>query len=196
MIQTADQEREWWEAAGPENIWGVGAWEEGIAKCIAEIDPILTGLHYGTFVLDLGCGPGRLLQPLAQAHPRTSFTGLDIRFYDHSGINERNLGWMVGDGRKLLFAPETLNAVYSVALFQHLPHEATSSYISQASRCLKPGGQVRFQHVIGTEDSFLSHQIEDPGLLADWCMQAGLEVTAVDVGRIHEQWVWLTARKP
>ena len=196
MTQTADQEREWWETAGPENIWGLGTWEEGIAGCVEQIESILAGLSHGACVLDLGCGPGRLLVPLARAHPQCTFTGLDIRFYDHAHINERNIGWMVGDGRRIGYADEMLDAIYSVALFQHLPHEATRGYLAESARTLKPGGQVRFQHVLGSEDSFLAHQVLSATHLTQWCDDAVLEIVATDEGVLHFQWVWVTARKP
>lgn len=196
MSQTVEQERDWWTAAGPENIWGLPDEDNGVTACVEQIDSILHGLGTGTSVLDLGCGPGRLLPALAERHPLTTFTGMDIRFYDHSHINARNVGWMVGDGRTILYADKTLDAVYSVALFQHLPHEATRGYLAEIARVLKQGGKVRFQHVLGTEDSFLNHQVLSAGHLVQWCEDAGLEVVATDEGLLHFQWVWVTARRP
>lgn len=196
MNQTVEQEREWWEAAGPENIWGLPDEDNGVTACVEQIDPILHGLGAGSAVLDLGCGPGRLLPALATKHPLTTFTGMDIRFYDHAHIHARNIGWIVGDGRTILFAPEMLDAVYSIAMFQHLTHETTQGYLAEIARVLKPGGQLRFQHVIGTEDSFLSHQVESAHQLVQWCYDAGLEVAGWEAGPLHFQWVWVTARKP
>lgn len=194
-MQTVEQEREWWTAAGPENIWGIDDGDNGVTACVEQIDPILHGLGAGSCVLDLGCGPGRLLPTLAKRHPLTTFTGTDIRFYDHGHINARNIGWMVGDGRTLLYADGMLDAVYSVAMFQHVSHETTRGYLVEIARVLKPGGNIRFQHVLGTEDSFLSHQVPKASDLVQWCEDAGLEVIATDKGLLHFQWVWITARK-
>ena len=178
-------ETAWWRTAGPENIWGLDG--DGITGCLGAILPAIP--ERGT-VLDLGCGPGRLLTPLHQMGPDLRLIGLDVR--DYGDAWEPGVEWHVGDGRNIPAGVGWLDGAYSIALFQHLPHAATCWYLRQVADRLRPGARIVFQHVLGDEDSFLSHQI-DLETLDGLCSQAGLTVETMAVGVLHHQWVWVTA---
>lgn len=188
---TLTAERDWWvTSAIRDDIWGIGTWEEGVVACAEQLAWMFA--HRGR-ILDLGCGPGRLLIPFARTYPGATWVGLDVRLYP--APQEPNVVWLVGDGESVPLTSGSLTGAYSVAVFQHLPHEVTRGYLTEIARCLRPGGRLCFQHVIGTEDSFLSHQA-DPELLATWCREAGLVVESCEVGAVHYQWVWVRAVRP
>ena len=190
MIQTASAEQAWWGVAGPENIWGLGG--GGVDDCLEAIGWAIDGLTPGSRVLDLGCGPGRLTIPLAHARPALDFIGLDVR--DYSQDPAPNVRWVLGDGRIIPTSIGRLDAAYSIALLQHLPHDATRNYLIQLALRLCPGGRIVLQHVLGDEDSFLSHQIHEPDLVA-MCEDSDLRVVSIVSGILHFQWVWVYAER-
>jgi cyclopropane fatty-acyl-phospholipid synthase-like methyltransferase len=207
-LTDAERERAYWDAtAASENVWGElwsipgMGWEEGIEACLAQIEPILHGCSAGR-VLELGCGIGRLLLPLAEHWSDMSFIGVDcsaaLLTKARAATKSAGLGnvrYIAGDGRNLPRSlPARFQAAYSVLTFQHVPPEAQSSYLSQIAAKLDAGGLLRLQFVQADIDHFLSHGIP-PETMAQWCAEAGLTVVALDRGVIDESWAWITATK-
>ncbi|MBU1374741.1 MAG: class I SAM-dependent methyltransferase [Alphaproteobacteria bacterium] len=117
------------------------------------IGPIEVGLlrHYGLprdgYLVDVGCGSGRLAKPLSAwltgrylgidlvpalvAHARKIAARPDWRFQviDHIGIPERD-------------AQADMVCFFSV--LTHLTHEQSYWYLEEARRVLKPGGRAVF----------------------------------------------------
>lgn len=193
-VQTAAQEQEFWSAAPDTDIWnGPG---DGVAEHLARIDPVLTPVlgHLGTTAIDLGCGSGRLLVPMAESHPRATFLGVDIAFRQFP--HPRNVGLLGSDGRSILMADEQIEAAWSMLLFQHLPEDAVQGYIAEVARVLRPGGRFVFQFVGRTdddqhEDAFLNYRYE-MGTVGDWCLEAGFDVVQCAT---DGEWRWMTALK-
>ncbi len=115
-------------------------------------------------VLEIGCGVGRLLEPMAE-HFRV-VSGVDIS------------GEMVRQGRERLaqlpqidfteidgtgslpFASATFDFVYSFITFHHIPDkEIVRRYIQESQRVLKPGGIFRF-HLFGRKEGVLQSMRE------------------------------------
>lgn len=99
--------------------------------------------------LDFGCGAGRLAQALCEEFEEV--VGVDIsstmietanRFNRHGGhcryiVNNSDHLPMLDDG--------TFDFVYSNITLQHIPPEASTCYIAEFVRVLKPGGVALFQ---------------------------------------------------
>ncbi len=94
-------------------------------------------------VLDFGCGCGRVLVPLARAHPSSSFHGCDI---DVDAVrwlarNHPNLDVEVNRFEPPLpYADETFDLLYSVSVLTHLDEDSQFRWLREIRRVLKPGG--------------------------------------------------------
>src|SRR5580658_5491867 len=100
--------------------------------------------------LEIGCGPGRLMRPLARHF--AEIHGVDVSDEMIRMAAERlretpHAHPHHGSGSDLaLFADETFDFVYSYAVFQHIPsREVVFQYLREAWRVLKTGGILRCQ---------------------------------------------------
>ncbi|MDX2178638.1 MAG: methyltransferase domain-containing protein [Bryobacteraceae bacterium] len=100
--------------------------------------------------LEIGCGPGRLMKPLAsecgEIHGIDVSDEMIVRAKENlAGIAHAHAH--VGTGATLdQFASESFDFVYSYAVFQHMPErEAVLSYLRETLRVLKPGAIARLQ---------------------------------------------------
>lgn len=188
------------ETSAAAAVWSEPDWEQGQAECLAQIiigiDPALGG---GT-VLDLGCGVGRLINPLARlTDVPESWVGVDIsaRMLDLARRDAPpNVTFRLGDGRSLPL-DEPLDAAYCVLMFQHIPTDAAASYVRQVARLLRPGGRFTFQFVDGpvSGGDGYSWAIHDQDAVA-WCEGAGLVVERIAYGAVRHPWTWITAKRP
>lgn len=137
------------------------------------------------WVLDLGCGTGRL----AAIYQRQ--TGARVVGFDPS---PNILAAVSGRPPQVTFTdmlPDgPFDGAYSVTVFQHLPHGECARLVRDVMARLRPGGRFCFQYVEGTEAAFLSHQASE-ATVRGWC--AGFEVT-VERDPEYEQWRWVTVR--
>jgi SAM-dependent methyltransferase len=150
-------EREWDERARTDAQGFIGrGYADSDASFWASGEPDLTGLILDGLeldpraaVLEIGCGVGRLLRPLAKRAGRV--IGMDIA------------ATMVTEGRRLLadlphvefhvtrgrfetITAASLDLVYSFAVFQHIPSKRViAAYIAEAARTLKGGGVLKIQ---------------------------------------------------
>jgi len=100
--------------------------------------------------LEIGCGPGRLMLPLARHFAETH--GVDIS-EEMIRLARRRLSGLVNafahhtPGSDLsAFPSEFFDFVYSYAVFQHIPaREIVFRYFKETRRVLKVGGIARFQ---------------------------------------------------
>lgn len=202
-MQTAEQERAWWDAhTDRQFIWPDSDWDESADLCLAKIAPILPDAGW---VLDLGCGPGRVAIRVGQAHPNLRVLGVDISEAMLTVARQADprrdpAAWRECDGRSVPTCGSWFAAAWSIALFQHLPHDGVQRYLGEIARVLIPGGRFCFQLVNGDhEPGFLSYAHMR---YIERCIDnAALEVEAIDMGmgelgRLFPSWVWVTVRKP
>lgn len=126
-------------------------------------------------VLEIGCGVGRFLKPLACRFK--DVTGVDIsremlktaRRY-LKGLP--NVTMQLNDGTSLEnFEDESFDYCFSAGVFQHITHiEVILDYIREAVRVLKPGGLFLFQFV-GSRTGKVGHD------------QFGAKITALELDR-------------
>ncbi len=100
--------------------------------------------------LEVGCGVGRLLEPIAARCRKV--VGVDIspnmiEFATESLRGVSNVELHLSDGRGFpAVADESVDWVYSHLAFQHMTlHEIVEANLSECARVLKPGGYLRIQ---------------------------------------------------
>jgi len=90
-------------------------------------------------VIDLGCGSGRTL--VWNQDSGAFQVGVDVSpFFAHEALAGANLA--LGDLRKLPFADAVFTKGYALDVFEHLSRDGLTGVLREASRVLKPGGQL------------------------------------------------------
>jgi len=157
----------------------------------------------GAAALEIGCGPGRLLRPLSR-HFR-ELHGIDVadEMLRRAEANLRGIPNIhlhhAGDSALSAFQDETLDFIYSYAVFQHIPSRAVvMNYLAEAVRALKPGGLFVFQinalpdrgHLATTWDGV---RISAEEVIA-FARRAG--VLLLQLNDKETQYMWVTLQKP
>ena len=104
------------------------------------------------WVLDLGCGTGRLLERLAKTYPDLFGIGLDVspemlRQARKSRRHARRLLYIKGDAADLPTADQQFEAVFNTISFLHYPNPLP--VLSEVYRTLKPQGKYYLIDWIG-----------------------------------------------
>lgn len=192
-------EQETWDVLGSDDpmyaAWGADG--DGVEECLEFVENVVVDGPEWAWVLDLGCGPGRLLGPLARSHPQTKFVGVDVSPVMLGAAAETmpgNVRLLPGDGRELPMQTGFLRGAYSVLMFQHIPDDAVRGYLGQVSHLLLDGAKAVFQYVSGDSKFFLNHH-RTPDEMRSWCEEAGLRVTAHAFGGICPEWNWIEVTK-
>jgi SAM-dependent methyltransferase len=125
------------------------------------------GLKPDDYLIDVGCGSGRLAKPLAE-YLRGSYLGIDIvpdlLEYARSLVANERWRFEVASG---LAIPERANRADMVcffSVFTHLLHEQSFAYLRDAKRVLKPAGRIIFSFL---EFAIPSHWAVFEGNVAD-----------------------------
>jgi len=102
--------------------------------------PYLSMLESQGPVLDVGCGRGELLSLLAQSG--ISATGVDIDESMLARADAKGLSVVLGDAVEYLdsLEKESLGAIVSFQVIEHLPVELLRHLLTSALRVLRPGG--------------------------------------------------------
>src|SRR5438874_2096923 len=161
--------RKWPKAAtillGIVTLWSVAAF--GVARLVLDVNG-RTSLPTEKFlasgggrVLDLGAGTGRSTFMVLEARPQTTVVALDLfgeSYKQHFGREQsgqerllsnlqaagldRRAVIQTGDMRKLPFEAGAFDGVVSAYAIDHLNSAGITSSLSEASRVLKPGGDL------------------------------------------------------
>lgn len=157
-------------------------------------------------ILEIGCGIGRLLKPLAaKGH---NLIGLDIstRMLEEAAIY---LSGKVNVKTYLLaldglfpLKDNSIDIIYSIMVFQHIHDRAIiQRYLQESFRVLKDGGTIRVQthrgipSVDGKFHGFAGQMYRTLEEFAKEFEWAGLKVALSEEGNGHEHWLWVTAQK-
>lgn len=192
-MTTPNEELELWEARlelnGLAAVWPVDDWEAGQTACVEAIAPVLP---VAGWVLDLGCGVGRLAVPIAQQHPRLRVMGVDISpgmVKWANAVQQERVRVYRCDGRTIPVpdppAPYYV-AAWAVDLFDHLDLDVVRGYLESVRAVLQVDAALRFQ---------FSLDAHTEAAIAQACDDAHLAVTAVDRGLVRDNWLWVTAAR-
>jgi cyclopropane fatty-acyl-phospholipid synthase-like methyltransferase len=128
--------------------------EASVQGILADIEPHLSP---DMTVLEIGCGIGRMLKPLARRFRLVH--GVDVSEEMIRQARERlsgcpNIRLHVTSGRDLrAISSSSIDLVLSLVVFQHIPsREIIASYLSEVARVLVPEGLFKFQ-VWGRDDT-------------------------------------------
>jgi SAM-dependent methyltransferase len=114
------------------------------------------GLQEDAYVIDVGCGSGRLAKPLSQ-YLTGRYLGIDIVpelvGYARQIVGKPDWRFEVAQGLIIPEKDEAADFVCFFSVFTHLLHEQTYVYLQEAKRVLKPGGKIVF--------SFLDFMVPD-----------------------------------
>lgn len=138
-------------------------------------------------ILEIGCGFGRLTTEMARIHPQAQITGIDINPLILPAATDR-ITYRCQD---TLDGLPPQDAIYSVALFQHLTSAQKRAYIQAAADLLTPHGSLRIQFIEGERDNFCDHWVSCE-TMRWWFTGVGLRIVALDRGLAHPQWTWIT----
>jgi len=137
-------------------------------------------------VLEIGCGIGRLLDPLSEKYKECNFYAIDISDEMIKLAPKKN-------NIKYQEVANNLDLVYSMLVFQHIEHQEKINYIKLAYDNLKKGGNIYFQFVIGEENSPYSYQTSRLEI-EDILNNIGFN-SLVFENHMHPQWMFARATK-
>jgi SAM-dependent methyltransferase len=153
--------------------------------------------------LEIGCGPGRLMRPMARQFHEVH--GVDVSDEMIRLARERlrdvpNAHPQVTPHSDLAMFPAAMfDFVYSYAVFQHIPsREVVFGYLREAWRVLKPGGVLRCQlnglpATAKQYDTWSGVRIS-PDEVREFARAQSFHLLALE--DIWTQYMWVTLRKP
>lgn len=143
-------------------------------------------------ILEIGCGYGRLTREMRAQYPTAEVWGLDVNaaVLEEAATYDPGTTFVCGDS----INEQGFDAVYSVALFQHLPDSEKQAYIEQSYAALNPGGVLRVQFIPGERDAFCEHWTP-AAPMRDWFRDAGFPRVSVQSGLVHPQWAWIAGKR-
>ena len=108
---------------------------------------ISQGLRPDGFVVDVGCGSGRLAHPLS-AYLNGPYLGTDVEpnllAYARDLVGRPDWRFELSNGFALPAEDATADIVCFFSVFTHLRHEESYRYLEEAKRILKPTGRIVF----------------------------------------------------
>ncbi|MCP5111620.1 MAG: methyltransferase domain-containing protein [bacterium] len=152
--------------------------------------------------LEIGCGPGRLMRPLAPYFGEIH--GVDVSDEMASLARERLADIPHAHPRSTTgsdlaaYADDSFDFVYSYAVFQHIPSpDVVLGYMRETRRVLKEGGIARFQ-INGLPETAAQyntwHGVRlSAAAIADFAKENDFQLLALE--GIATQYMWTTWRK-
>lgn len=171
---------------------------------------IFHGLAPSDYLIDVGCGSGRLAKPLAE-YLTGKYLGIDVVpglvEYARKLVPRSDWRFEVAEGLKILEADGQADMVCFFSVLTHLLHEESFVYLREAKRVLKPGGKIVFSFLDfrvashwGSFESNLSdigigaqpmNVFVCPDMLREWAKRLELEIESIHDG--DEDYVPLSA---
>ena len=205
--------KNWWdnEAYADERYatrrWGGDGTPERVAPTMNSILDNISqyiSTHRSMEIVDLGCGPGRLLLPLAEHYVEHRFHGVDISVEmirlataGSTGVRtERGIWFYECNGTEIPADVPQADLIYSVEMFQHVNAATKRAYLAAIAAKLGKHGTAMVQFVKGVdEDGWVNHP-ETPGNMRLWARAAGLKVRQhPPLEQVHDEWEWMVLGK-
>lgn len=195
----------WWDSISTTidqarfSVWSVpdDQYDTTTAECVDQVAKHApeTVARY----LDVGCGIGRMLIPMAHRYPSAEGVGYDVSSgmlklcyeeVQRAKVDDRVV-CTAGDGTTLNVGGFDL--AYSVVVLQHNNRRVVGDLIRSVAGALAPGGRFVYQLVGSTVIHDEGHIPE--GVAREWATDAGLEVVAVEHGVVFGDWLWVIAER-
>jgi ubiquinone/menaquinone biosynthesis C-methylase UbiE len=187
-------------------------WQRGIVGDERErwVRELLPRLPPDANVLELGCGAA--VESTALLADRGRLTGVDISPEQLRRARERlrDAVFVEGDITKVDFPAESFDAVVSLFVLQHIPHEELAPLLASVARWLRRGGHFLATMGVRGRGEFVEDWLGVPmffsSITADASRRllrdAGLElvhdeiVTQDEPGHGARSFLWVLARRP
>jgi ubiquinone/menaquinone biosynthesis C-methylase UbiE len=144
------------------NVYYAGAERNALRALLAALR-----LQHPERVLELGCGPGRAVEALADALPWSEITGLDLSPFQLERAMRRCMGFggrvrlVHADALALPLDTESYDAVVAAHVAGHLPEDTISDAMAETGRVLATHGKLYlFDH--------MWHPLPETGLRLRW----------------------------
>lgn len=151
---------------------GVGGDFEAVGILEREL-LIQHGLKADDYLIDVGCGSGRLAKPLSE-YLKGRYLGTDIvpDFIEYARqiVDRPDWKFEVTDGIKIPEIDEQADLICFFSVFTHLFHEQSYQYLREAKRVLKPKGKIVF--------SFLEFRIPDQWVIFETTLQQAYQLSS------------------
>lgn len=180
----------WDKAAADPNVERNFISDVSVGDCLRQIQP---NIRFGK-VLEIGCGIGRLTTELSRRGDDYEVYGIDISSKMLDLAPKSSVKYRTCDGRRIPYADEMFDSVYSMLVFQHIPDSAKAGYIKEAARVLKSGGIFLVQAVLGDHHADIDHGTT-PDDMAAWFRDSGFAVETTKRDPERQQWLWITGVK-
>lgn len=154
-------------------------------------------------VVEIGCGVGRLLKGW-----KYHAIGIDLsenmiaKAKEYTKGSDNKIDFVVTDGVSLPLKNSSVDFVYAFCVFQHIQtKKEIESYVDEAWRILKPGGYLRVQTHRGEPNDesvfggFRGRYYPTADAFAADIKRKTFEITEKQEGLLHQDWLWVTARK-
>jgi SAM-dependent methyltransferase len=186
----------------------VGGLFEGVGFMMRE-----TLIHHGLgkqdYLIDVGCGSGRLAKPLAD-YLAGRYLGIDVVpeliKLARRLVPDPRWRFEVADGRSIPEADAQADMVCFFSVFTHLLHEQSFVYLREAKRVLRPDGKIVLSFLdfrLAEHWTIFEQNVQDigigsqqlnvfisPDMLRTWAKHLDLEVEAIKDG--DEEYVQLS----
>lgn len=172
------------------------------SKPTGDIMPLLLkGVKTGGTVLEIGCGVGRLLGPMALHFEKV--IGLDIAPNMLALATEylkgtRNITLALIKDDIFPVANDSADYIFSIIVFQHIYYrEVIQHYLAEIRRTLRPSGLVRIQTMKGEPGMTGGHGYYYRSLeefVAEFT-NAGLQIVDAQEKLWEDSYLWVTATK-
>ena len=166
-------------------------------------------LAQGSRVLEIGCGIGRLLKPLAMERRDLEIYGVDVSTemiqQGKERLSDFNTIYLAQvNGKDLsLFENDFFDFIFSYVTFQHIPRCYLDDIFSEVHRVLKREGIFTFQmqfrednpRAEPPENDYRTIRYYTPDMLHTMCCRAGFRVLTVEKLRTKEGYLYTTVTK-
>jgi SAM-dependent methyltransferase len=159
---------------------GVAAWVDGGEQAARELVVGLAGstesvsIECTRSVLDLGCGPGRVLPRMAAMAPDAACAGCDVDGTAIAWARSRfpALRWeRTGFEPPLPFAASSFQLAYSISVFSHLSERLSDAWAAEVARVLAPDGTG----LLSVHGAHAFEQFRTGAVSTAWCRRGAFD---------------------
>lgn len=159
------------------------------------------GLKQTDYLIDVGCGSGRLAKPLSE-FLTGKYLGIDVVpgliEYARKLVPRPDFRFEVADGLKIPEQDQQANMVCFFSVLTHLLHEESFVYLREAKRVLRPGGKIVASFLdfrVSNHWPNFENNVNDigigaqpmnvfmhPDMFREWAKRLDLEIEAIHAG--------------